>query len=95
MLRKIVKYGVAPRHITLFIPVSRQTASGWINGHITTPNKYMLEKIELLKAAVSTAVKYGELPAPKEFKGRVRDKYIETILRKYLEGPGKELARTT
>jgi hypothetical protein len=95
MLRKLVKYGIAPRHIILFIPVSRQTASGWINGHIARPNKYQLEKLQQMNAAVDAAVKYGELPVPKEFKGKVRDKYIETIIRKYMEGPGRELARVT
>lgn len=90
-MRLLHKYGISPRHITKLIPVSRQTASAWLNKDVA-PNQYMQPKLDALNAAIRAAVKYGEFPPHKKFTGTVRDTYIITILRKYMEGPGKELA---
>lgn len=86
------KYGVAPRHITKLVPVSRTTASVWVNGR-DVPSTYFAERMAAIQRAIRTAEKYGEFPVPTAFKGTVRDQYVVTIIRKYTEGPGKELAQ--
>jgi len=92
MIKIIVKYGIAPRHVIRFIPVTRATASSWLNGK----SKPADDKTPLLQRfinAIRTAEKYGELPVPAIYKGRARDTYIVDLLGKYLVGPGRALAR--
>lgn len=94
MLQRVTKYGIAPRHITAVIAVSRSTASRWLNQHERVRTEQNEPLARELYAAVLTAVRYEELPAPQAFKGRTLDVYLVNLLKKYMTGPGKELVRT-
>jgi hypothetical protein len=86
MFEKLTSVGVKPKHIIRLLPVSRQTASGWLNGHVV-PHSDKGEFMNHLCAAVDKALKYNELPVPTGIKGYARDSYLETILRKYVDSP--------
>ena len=67
------------------IKVSRATASSWVNGK-GLPIRRNKELVRDFLHALRTAECNGEIPVPKEFKLGVKDKYMEVIIRKYMEG---------
>ena len=75
--------GIKPRHICSVLNVSRATASAWVNLR-KEPGKISSDRAHLLACAVINAVEEKELPPPAEFTGRLRDKYIALVLRRYM-----------
>ena len=73
MFATMIKYGVQPRHVTKLIPVSRMTASKWLNGH-GTPSRHLQPAVDLLNAALAAAIKDKAL---------IEDGNIVSVLRSY------------
>lgn len=92
MLSKAVKYGIAPRHITPFVPVSRVTASYWVNGRVAPDTRRFPELVKFL-SAVNVAVADKTLPAPKELTGREVDNYVVATIKKHIKYQSAPSAR--
>ena len=73
MFTKLLKHGVSPRHITKLIPVTRATASAWLNGR-TQPSKHLQPAVDLLNLALDAALDDGVV---------LDNENLTTVLRKY------------
>lgn len=80
--KKAIKAGIAPRHISTKLGISRVTASNWLNGH-TQPHRLLMGVVVELLANVSAAVAAGDLPAPRDLKGPALDIHIYRVLLKH------------
>ena len=89
MLAFFRKNGIAPRHITKLIPVSRATASAWLNGR-TQPNGISQRELWKVQLAIRIARAEKKLPVPRSLKGVHADKYLVEILAELLSRASKQ-----
>lgn len=73
MFSKLKKHGVSPRHVTQLIPVTRATASAWLNGR-TIPSRHLQPAVDLLIRALDAALEDGVT---------MEESNLTNVLRKY------------